>query len=217
MREAVNEEQEAITGLVLAGGKSTRFGSDKASAPLLDRPMLQWTVAALSEVCQALVIVAAKDQLLPQVEAGPPMTMARDMYEARGPLAGIVSGLSAVETPLCFVVSCDAPLVVPRLVTFLAARAEGWDVVCPYASGFLQPLAALYRTETCLPVFRDFVGRDVLKITAAFGPLRTKIVREDELRAIDPDLESFLNANRPEALGEVERLLRARPARGHDA
>ena len=56
---------ETIAGLILAGGKSTRFGTDKAAAPLAGRPMLQWVVDALAGVCEEIVIVAALGQELP--------------------------------------------------------------------------------------------------------------------------------------------------------
>jgi molybdopterin-guanine dinucleotide biosynthesis protein A len=198
---------EAICGLVLAGGKSSRFGSDKASAPLAGRPMLQWVVSALETVCESLVIVRARGQVLPELQSSVPVVVVEDRYEAKGPLAGLVTGLAAVAQPLSFAISCDAPLLRPALVTFLAGIAGDHDIVCPYVEGFPQPLAAIYRPATCLPVFRDCVERDQLKITAAFGPLRTSIVREEAIRAIDPDLRSFRNANRPDAIVELERLV----------
>jgi len=206
----MHEQEERVTGLILAGGKSTRFGSDKASAPLLGKPMLQWVISALAGACDELVVVTAREQLLPNVEASVPIRVVVDLYDGLGPLAGLVAGFAAVATPLCFAVPCDAPLIWPALVTMLAGLSAEWDVVCPYVGGFMQPLAALYRVETCLPVFRDFVERDLLKVTAAFGPLRTRVVREDELRAVDPALESFLNANRPEGLEQVAAILAAR-------
>ncbi len=209
----VNETARVpLTGLILAGGKSTRFGSDKASALLLGRPLLQWAAAALEPVCSSLVVVRAPGQTLPPVDFDGEMTVVDDAYEAKGPLAGLTTGFAAVATPLCFAQPCDAPLVRPGLVSYLAGLAEGFDIVCPHVGGFLQPLAAVYRPGSCLPVFRDFIGRDALKITAAFGPLRTRIVREAELTAADPGLESFLSANRPEALHEIESLLIARRA-----
>jgi len=206
----MHEQEERVTGLILAGGKSARFGSDKASAPLLGKPMLQWVISALGGACDALIVVAAQGQQLPNIEASVPVAVVVDEYERLGPLAGLVSGFAAVRTPLCFAMPCDAPLVRPELVSLLASLSAAWDIVCPYVGGFMQPLAALYRVETCLPVFRDFVERDLLKVTAAFGPLRTRVVREGELRAVDPALESFLNANRPETLEEVVAILAAR-------
>ncbi|HXU23683.1 MAG TPA: NTP transferase domain-containing protein, partial [Tepidiformaceae bacterium] len=70
--------EAAITGVILAGGKSTRFGSDKAAALLLGRPMLQWSVSALGAVCDELVVVVAKDQVLPAFDAPVPVKVSVD-------------------------------------------------------------------------------------------------------------------------------------------
>ncbi len=200
---------EPLTGLILAGGKSTRFGSDKASAVVAGKSMLQWVLEALAAVCSQLVVVRAKGQILPTVPAAAFRTV-EDQYEAMGPLAGLVSGFPAVESELCFAASCDVPLLRPELVSWLVARAERKDIVCPLVESRLQPLLAVYRARACLPVFQDFVARGNLKVTAAFGPLRLDAVPEAEVRAIDPDLVSFRNANRPEDAAAIEGLLQAR-------
>lgn len=201
---------EPVTGLILAGGKSRRFGADKASAMLAGRPLLQWVASALSEVCTSLVVVSAHGQQLPPVEVEIPVTVVEDLYEGKGPLAGLVTGFATTGEGLCFATSCDAPLLRPELVSLLGESVHGHDIACPYVAGFLQPLVAIYRSQTCLPVFRDFVERDQLKITAAFGPLDAVIVRDPEIREVDPELESFLNANRPEALSDIAARLAAR-------
>lgn len=198
---------EPLTGLILAGGKSSRFGSDKASALLKGTPLLQWVVSALEEVCDSLVLVTSRGQQLPTLESQVPITVVEDLFEAKGPLAGLVTGFEAVTTPLCFATSCDAPLIQRGVIELLRTRTAEHDIACPLVGGFLQPLVAVYRAPPCLPVFRDFVKRDVLKITAAFGPLRSVLVAEDELRAVDPDLKSFLNANRPDRLTEIASML----------
>jgi molybdopterin-guanine dinucleotide biosynthesis protein A len=197
-----------LAGLILAGGKSTRFGEDKASAVLAGKPMLQWVVSRLEGVCLSIVVVRAAGQVLPHIDCAIPIESVEDLYEGKGPLAGLVAGLGTVGDGLCFATSCDAPLLRPELVVHIASLAEGYDIVCPHAGGFPQPLSAVYRAETCLPVFRESVERDVLKITAAFASLRVRIVREPELRAMDPDLRSFRNANRPDVAAGIEALLR---------
>lgn len=196
-----------LAGVILAGGRSSRFGSDKASALLLGRPLLQWAVEALSPVCDELVIVAAEGQHLPAIETTLPMTRAIDTYEAKGPLAGLATGFAHASASLAFATSCDAPLIVPELVRALAAMADDYDIVCPFVGGFMQPLTAVYRPAACRPIFQDFIARDVLKITAAFGPLRVRLVRDDEVRRFDPGFASFENANRPEALHRIEQRL----------
>ena len=119
-----------------------------------------------------------------------------------------MTGLSAARSPLCFATSCDAPLMRPANWSRHWLRSGAIiDVVCPYVGGFMQPLAAVYRPATCLPIFKGFVERGLLKITAAFGPLRTNVVREDDVRTADPALESFLNANSPAMLDELAGIL----------
>lgn len=197
----------ARSGLILAGGKSTRFGRDKASVELRGRTLLQWTVAAVEQVCAQLVVVRAEGQVLPPLVVSVPVVEVVDEWSAKGPLAGLATGLSEASGELCVAVSCDAPLVEPALLELLFAHAEGHDIACPYVEGFLQPLVAAYRPATCAPVFRSFVDRDVLKITAAYGPLDLAIVPEAAVRQVDPGLRSFRNANTPAALASIEALL----------
>lgn len=196
-----------LTGLILAGGRSTRFGSDKASAPLAGRPMLQWVVDALATVCARLVIVRAAGQQLPPLELSLPLDIADDRWEARGPLAGLASGFPLVESEYCFAASCDAPLLQPRLVEHLAARARSHDVTCVDVDGYRNPLVAVYRPPACLGPFARAVEANNLKITAAFDDLDVLVISEAEARTVDPELLSFRNANRPETLAEIETLL----------
>ena len=199
---------DPITGVVLVGGKSSRFGSDKASALLSGRPLLQWVIAALDAVCDSIVVVRAVGQILPAVESPVPLVFVDDEFPASGPLAGLVSGMAATTSSLCFAVSCDAPLIRPGLVPWLAARAAGGHAAaCPDVGGMLQPLCAVYRPVACLPVFRDLVERDLLKLAAALRHVDTLVVTEADILAVDPDLRSFRNANRPETLAEIQRIL----------
>lgn len=198
---------ESLTAVVLAGGKSTRFGSDKASALLRGRPLLQWVLDAAGEVAEAIVLVKARGQVLPAVTSPLPLKVVEDIYEDRGPLAGLVAAFEAVDTPLAFVTSCDSPLLQPRLLRRLAEAAHDADVVCPMAGGHPQPLVAAYRPATCLPVFRANVERGQLRIVVAYTGLRRTTLTEAEAREFDPGLRSFLNANTPERLAEIDALL----------
>jgi molybdopterin-guanine dinucleotide biosynthesis protein A len=198
---------EGLTAVVLAGGKSSRFGSDKASALLRGRPLLQWVLDAVGQACEAVVIVKARGQLLPGTTCAVPVTVAEDLYEAQGPLAGLVAAFEAVRTPLAFATSCDSPLTEPALIRYLASRAADADVVCPLVDGHPQPLAAVYRAAACLPVFRENVERGQLRIVVAYEGLRRKTVTGDEAATADPYLRTFLNANTPGRLAEIDALL----------
>lgn len=199
-----------VTGVILAGGKSTRFGRDKAAEVVAGASMLQWVMWAAERVCREVVVVRAKGQVLPAIESSVAIRVVEDEYDGLGPLAGLVGAFEAVGEGWCFAGACDAPLLRPAVVGLLAERVADADIVCPVVEGRFQPLCALYRVEACLPLFRAAVERRELRITAAFEGLRVARVREDEVRAADPDLESFRNANWPAEASAIEAVLRAR-------
>jgi len=203
-----------LEAVVLAGGRSMRFGSDKASALLRGRPLLQWVLSALQDVCCRVVLVRAAGQQLPGFESSIPVAVVEDRLPRQGPLAGLAAGFEAARSPWTFVASCDAPRLAPGLVELLAAEAHGHDVVWPSVGGYLQPLAAMYRVAACLPVFTAALARGEGRILDVCGGLNVHVVGESAIAAADPSLDSFVNVNRPQALVELESLLRERERRG---
>lgn len=202
------ETKPGFTGIILAGGESSRFGSPKASALFLGRPMLQCVADALAAVCGSLVVVGAAGASSPGVRAAVPVVQAEDRLAGRGPLAGIVAGMEASATDLCFVTACDVPLLQPALIASLAEAVNGYEAVCPRVEGRLQPLASVYRIARALPRFRDALEGGRLRVTATFEELNVRFVDEAALRLSDPRLDSFRSANTPAELWALERYAR---------
>jgi molybdenum cofactor guanylyltransferase len=127
----------------------------------------------------------------------------------QGPLAGVIAGLEAATEELCFVVATDAPLIVPVLVAEMLSLADedGHDIVCPDIGGYRQPLVAVYRKSTCPPAFQRSLDAGNRRILVAYEGLRVHVPCEEDIRAWDPDLRSFRNANTAEALAELAQLL----------
>ncbi len=198
---------ERLSAIVLAGGKSTRFGSDKAAALLEGKPLLRWVLEAAKAVCDDVVVVRAVGQALPDV--GMDVRVVQDRYEALGPLAGMVAGFEALRDGAAIVLSCDAPIVRPSLLRALAARLEGQDAACGRLSGRLQPLPGAYDIERCLPTFRARAERGELAVHVALAELGVCELDEPELRAFDPQLASYLNVNTPDDLSLAAAALSA--------
>ncbi|GIW13143.1 MAG: putative molybdenum cofactor guanylyltransferase [Tepidiforma sp.] len=200
-----------IDAIILAGGRSTRFGRDKASAPLRGRPLLQWVADAVAPAVDRLIIVHAPGQALPAIDAPLPLDFAADETPGLGPLAGLAAGFAVSSAGLAFACSCDAPLIAAALVSRLAAiaRETGADVVRPRIGGFPQPLVAVYRPASCLAPFRAALAARSggLRIVAACEGLRVVEPSDADLAPFDPGFRSFLNANTPERLAEIDRLL----------
>ncbi|MCC6385802.1 MAG: molybdenum cofactor guanylyltransferase [Dehalococcoidia bacterium] len=195
-------ERLQATAIVLAGGRSTRFGSDKAAAQLAGRSMLEWVVSTVAAACEDVVIVGGPERTLPGtryiVEEGTP----------RGPLGGIVTGMRAARFDACFATGCDVPLLVSALVRMVLRALDGVAAAVPVVGGVPQPLTAAFSRGLCLPAF------DAALAASAGGPIHALRsvtafeIDEATVRSVDPGLRSFLNANTPEAFATLEALVR---------
>lgn len=137
---------DEVTGLILAGGESRRFGSPKAASIVRGRPMIEHVIAALAPLCARTLISVGSDPLPIQ-----PLSceIVRDQFEGMGPLAGLHAGLREVRSPWVLIAACDMPyLSTPALEQILLARTASLDaVVATDSAGRVQPLCATYRTS----------------------------------------------------------------------
>lgn len=194
-------QTHAVTGIVLAGGKSSRMGRPKALLPFDGTPLVARVVRTLGTLFNDVVIVAAREQDLPPL----PGTLVRDVEAFQGPAAGLCHGLRAARWEICFVTSCDAAFPCVPLIAHLVSRlSAAHDVVVPSWRGQLQPLHAVYR-RSVLPQLESQVARGELRLVDLFARVRTLRVEEAEIRRFDPDGASFFNVNSPEDYAEALR------------
>jgi molybdopterin-guanine dinucleotide biosynthesis protein A len=180
--------------IVLCGGKSTRMGTPKATLPFGPESMLQRVVRLLRTVVSPIVVVAAWDQVLPDL---PEETiLARDEREARGPLEGLRAGLKALPAHVdaAYVTSCDVPLLVTAFVERMIALLESHDIAVMEIDGFAHPLSAVYRCGV-LPHVEALLAAERLRPAFLFDAADTRRVRPDEMRPIDPELRTLRNLN----------------------
>lgn len=189
-----------LTAFVLAGGKSTRMGSDKA--------FLAWKDGTL--LSHALKLVAA---LTPNVRiVGDAKKFAsfgaviEDIHRDRGPLGGIHAALSSTTTDLNLMLAVDLPLLELRFLQFMIALARETEAVVtlPRADGGLQPLCALYRREFVQPA-EQALRAGSNKIDALFAKVKTRIIEEDEFTRAGFSAAMFRNLNTPEEWKEEQR------------
>lgn len=183
-------------GIILCGGKSNRMGRPKAGLPFGLELMLQRVVRILGQVVDPLVVVAAEQQDLPPLS--PQVRVVRDRRENRGPLEGLCAGLEALQgrAYAAYVTSCDVPLLVPQFVQMMLQRLGDYQVAVPVDGEFHHPLAAVYRTDV-LPEIQSLLATDQLRPRFLFDRVRTCRVPVEELRTVDPDLQTLANLNTP--------------------
>ncbi len=182
----------SASAVVLCGGRSTRMGRDKASLPFGDEPLLLRVVRLAREVASEVLLVAREGQTLP---GG--LDAVRDPAEGLGPLAGIAAGLQAVAGERAFVVACDMPLLRPALARRLIELSLGFEACVPVVDGFAVPTCAIYAKATAA-LARELVAARELRPKALIEAVRTRFVAGDELRDVDPELESFLDCDTEE-------------------
>lgn len=185
-----------IGGVILCGGKSSRMGHPKAMLPFGPELMLQRVVRLLSEVVSPIAVVAAPGQDLPELPAD--IILARDQREGRGPLEGLLAGLTPLvgRVDAAYATSCDVPLLETAFVRQMIARLGKHDIAVPVEEKFQHPLAAVYRTGI-VPHIADLLARDQLRPVFLFNRVSTGRVPVEELREVDPELRTLANLNHP--------------------
>lgn len=183
-----------VGGVVLCGGKSTRMGVPKATLPFGPETMLQRVVRLLTTVVSPIVVVAAREQELPELPPG--VIVTRDEREARGPLEGLRAGLKALPEHMdaAYVTSCDVPLLEPAFVQRMVDLLGDQDIAVMEIDGFTHPLSAVYRRAT-LPQVESLLAQDRLRPVFLFDAVRTRRVKPEEMVVVDPQLRTLRNLN----------------------
>lgn len=209
MAEAI-DSTISLDLVINAGGESRRMGRPKALLPVPpgETPLVASVAARLACLLPAQQIVVANDATL-AAEAGlsAQTRFVADSWPGTGTLGGIATGLQQVAG-WALVVACDLPLVSPQVCALLLQRAAegGWDAVVPRIGGYPEPLHALYHRR-CLPAIVARLAQGERRVVSFMADVRTCFVEGEALRAVDPDLRSFFNANTPEEWQRALQLL----------
>ena len=188
---------EKATLILLAGGKSKRMGQPKHLLLTSQGTLIEQLDLCLRHLFSETLVVG-RDLASMQLRT------VSDLYLAQSPLVGIYSGLLSSQTDVNFVLACDMPFVKSALVSYLISYAGDVDVVVPVVNGYYEPLCAVY-CKRAIPVIKELLDRNVLKVTEIYSQLLVREVPEQTLRAFDPELSSFINLNTPRELALLNR------------
>jgi molybdopterin-guanine dinucleotide biosynthesis protein A len=178
-----------MTVLILAGGKSTRMGQDKGLMEFNGKPMVAHVIDAAKKISDQIILVANKEAYN---QFGLPVV--KDEVFEKGPLGGIYSGLKKSDTDYNLVLSCDIPFIHQGVLEFLVESSTGNDVTVASQAGKTHPLIGVYR-KTCLPVIKNHLQADKLKLMLLFEEVKTRFVEMDDFLS-----SNFKNINSKEDL-----------------
>jgi FdhD protein len=182
-----------ITGVILAGGKSRRMGSDKSLLPIEGARFIDHVYQRMSSLFNEVIIVTNSPDLYSEL----PCRAVPDIYYAQGALAGIHSGLAHAKTEKIFVVGCDMPFISAPVVQQICSHAGDGDLVIPHSSNGQEPLHALY-SKSCLPAMEEVLDSGRKQIRLFFDQVKVVQLPVAEIRNIDPQEQSFQNINTPQ-------------------
>lgn len=193
-----------VTGIILAGGKSSRMGADKGMQSLCGKPLISYTIKVLSELCSTILISTSSDAYL---SFG--YKIVADEIPGIGPMGGIYSALKQSKTEKNLVLSCDLPFVSKELLTYILENSEGFQVAVPWqGEQHYEPLCGFYNLSI-LDQMNTFIQNRNYKLPDLFETVRiNRLVINNKSDFYSEDL--FLNVNSKHDLATAENLMNNR-------
>lgn len=193
------------SGIVLAGGKSLRFGKDKSQIKIGNRTLLEQVVACISSVCGEIIIVTG-EQTIPWITGYSKLKVVTDIHPGKGPLGGIYTGLKASGSRLNLAVAADMPFLNQGLLSYMLTLADSFDLVVPRLGKFVEPLHAVY-TRSCLSPIERMLTQNELRVSQLFPLVRVRYVEAEEIERFDRHHLSFFNINTETDLAKAKEIM----------
>ncbi|MCF2137494.1 MAG: molybdenum cofactor guanylyltransferase [Candidatus Thorarchaeota archaeon] len=198
-----------LTVAILAGGDSTRFTTDKALAQFRGRPLLQHMLAIAHQVSSNVIVVVSSedqaDRFRPLV--GSVKIVSDPEGTEKCALTGALTAFEYVGSPFTLLLPVDTPLAnVPLLKALYDLRGTHSAIVPSWPEGYVEPLHAVYRTETAYARGLGIFEQGDRKMQALLDVLPNVLyISTLVLKEFDPDLRTFANINTEQDLRRLER------------
>ena len=183
------------TAIILAGGKSSRMGTNKALLQLNGKTVIEGIVEKLENIVDDIIIVTNTFEDYAFLH----LPMVEDKRKNMGPLAGIEAGLAATKTERNLIVACDMPFISVELGQYLLSYLGEYQAAVPEISGQLHPLFAAYRKDVNEAVTQS-LQENQLRIRHFLHHIHVKIVKKEQLQSLELENEElhFFNMNNPD-------------------
>jgi molybdopterin-guanine dinucleotide biosynthesis protein A len=157
-----------VTGIILAGGKSSRFGSDKALFEFNGKRLVEYSIEKLAPLCENLLLSTNQ----PEKFAFTGLQTVKDNYPGCGPVGGIHACLLQSDTEHNLVIGCDLPWLETSLFQFILQKSPGYQVVMPVHNGFRETMASYFH-KSCTEILEKALQEKRYKIFDAIASLKT--------------------------------------------
>ena len=195
-----------VTGFILAGGKSSRMGTNKALLSLNGSTLLERTKSIVAQVCEKVFLLG------PREVYGSFGECYEDIYPDCGPLSGIHTALTNSSTAHSLITSVDTPFISAEFLNYMVERAleSSAMVTAPRIGGVVQPVCAVF-SRSFLPIAEAALKAGNYKVEPLFPRDKTLVLAEAELNQFASAAEMFDNLNTPEDFERARKRASGRP------
>ncbi|MGA2309522.1 MAG: molybdenum cofactor guanylyltransferase [Candidatus Bathyarchaeia archaeon] len=199
------------SAIILAGGLSSRFGQDKGLLHLAGKPLVRHVLnAVVNVVDEKIVVVSCREHVDKYLKAtGGCASILVDRGNTHSPLAGALTGFEEAHGEYSLLLPCDTPLASRDILSLLLELCPGRNACVPrWPNGYVEPLQAVYRTESALEASNVALCAGKLNVQAMLDRLQfVRYVSTLVLQQLDPELRTFFNVNTPLDLKRAEQML----------
>lgn len=200
------------SAVILAGGFSRRFGRDKGLVALAGKPLILHVIDRVSKVVDEILVVVSSEKQKNNFESilEEKANLVIDKDDSQSPLVGAVTGFETTNAEYSLLLPCDTPLVSTQIVQFLLDMCANRSAAIPrWPSGYIEPLQAVYRTESALAAAKTALKQGRMNMQSMIDNLRgVRYVSTMVLEQVEPDLLTFFNVNAPHDLKKAESILK---------
>ncbi|RPD36351.1 hypothetical protein HWHPT5561_01955 [Petrotoga sp. HWH.PT.55.6.1] len=163
------------------------------------RPLIEQIVEGLKNAFEKVYIIGnVKEYVFLQ-----DVFFCEDIIPNKGPLGGLLTGLTCSDSDYNFLTACDMPFLTSEFFEFVNLQKKDYDVLVPEYNSYLEPLAAVY-SKKCLPFINASLKNDQLKLKSFFPKVKVRIIKETIIREIGEPEKLFFNINYKEDIEKLE-------------
>ena len=199
---AHDKRYDHITGIILAGGSSKRYGQDKAFLKIGNTRLIDSILQEMHTVFKRVILITNEKIKYEYLE----IPMFEDLVKGFGPLGGIYTGLMSIPDQAGFFVACDMPHINRQLVRYMVDIKGNHRAVVPAVADKIEPLYAIY-FQSCLKPIKHLIDTKRYQVRLFFDSIPVRYVKEDEIRRFCCPSKAFLNINTPDEFAKIKSLI----------
>lgn len=192
-----------VTGIILAGGSSIRFGQNKAFADIGGIRMIDRIAEKMKNIFEQVILISNEKERYEYI--GIPVI--EDLIKGLGPIGGIYTGLMSMSNQAGFFIACDMPFVNEQLIRYMIGIRDDHAAIVPMVAGNAEPLHAIY-SKSCLSTIKKLIDSNTYRVKLSYEKMPVRYIREDEIEKFCVPNKAFSNINTPDEFRNIQPLIK---------